>query len=185
MGLKEPLRLPFSKIKYGKVPARPWIMMDVATLKETLEKNICESRFKKERFELGDEDQRLQSTTRLQAGRDRSRVCRRASKRPAGSELRTRIKELASERRRFSYPLPARALRSNVPREATAHLAEARRLEEAEPAVPRRRLASRKRGGRKHTVRTRPPLAIPQGQTSGGHSTSYRTPWKTGVGSGC
>ena len=44
------------------------------------------------------------------------RVYRRASKRPADTALRIRMKELASERRRFGYPLPGRALRSSVPR---------------------------------------------------------------------
>ena len=44
-------------------------MMDVATLKEMLGKT-SEARFEEKCCELGDEDQGLQSTTRLRVGRD-------------------------------------------------------------------------------------------------------------------
>lgn len=46
------------------------------------------------------------------------------------------------------------------------------------------RLTVRKRGGRKRALGTRAPMAVPQGRTSGGASTSCPTRWLTGGGSG-
>lgn len=59
------------------------------------------------------------------------RVYRRTSKRPADTELRARMKELASERRRFGYR------RLSGPAEAGGLGGE---LEDAVPALPRGRV---------------------------------------------
>jgi hypothetical protein len=50
---------------------------------------------------------------------DRSTV-RYKSRRSDDTDLRDAMKAVAQERRRFGYPLPGRALRSNVPRGAAA-----------------------------------------------------------------
>jgi putative transposase len=67
----------------------------------------------------------------LCAGRDRSACLSAPSKRPADTELRARMKELASERRRFGY----RRLHILLKREGWEG-----ELEEALPALPRRRV---------------------------------------------
>lgn len=56
------------------------------------------------------------------------RVYRRTSKRPADTDLRDRLKELSSERRRFGY----RRLHTLLKREG------GRKLEKALPDLPRR-----------------------------------------------
>jgi putative transposase len=110
------------------------------------------------------------------------RVYRRKSKRPADTELRTRMKELASERRRFCYrrlhillkregwpslgrfalqiacramgqPLTVKASHSDVPR----GWKKLYRLYREEG------LTVRKRGGRKRAVGTRTPMRCPAG----------------------
>ena len=82
------------------------------------------------------------------------RVYRRRSKRPADTELRTRMKELASERRRFGY----RRLHILLKREGwEVNWKKLYRLYREEG------LTVRKRGGRKRAVGTRTPMAIPQG----------------------
>ena len=82
------------------------------------------------------------------------RVYRRKSKRPADTELRTRMKELASERRRFGY----RRLHILLKREGwEVNWKKLYRLYREEG------LTVRKRGGRKRAVGTRTPMAIPQG----------------------
>ena len=82
------------------------------------------------------------------------RVYRRTSKRPADTVLRTRMKELASERRRFGY----RRLHILLKREGwEVNWKKLYRLYREEG------LTVRKRGGRKRAVGTRPPMAIPQG----------------------
>ena len=82
------------------------------------------------------------------------RVYRRTSKRPADTALRTRMKELASERRRFGY----RRLHILLKREGwEVNWKKLYRLYREEG------LTVRKRGGRKRAVGTRTPMAIPPG----------------------
>ena len=82
------------------------------------------------------------------------RVYRRRSARPADTELRTRMKELASERRRFGY----RRLHILLKREGwEVNWKKLYRLYREEG------LTVRKRGGRKRAIGTRAPMAIPQG----------------------
>ena len=82
------------------------------------------------------------------------RVYRRMSKRPADTELRTRMKELASERRRFGY----RRLHILLKREGwEVNWKKLYRIYREEG------LTVRKRGGRKRAVGTRAPMTIPQG----------------------
>ena len=90
------------------------------------------------------------------------RVFRRASKRPADTSLRDRLRELSSERRRFGY----RRLHILLKREGwQVNWKKLYRIYREEG------LTVRKRGGRKRAVGTRTPMAIPQGQSSGGHWT--------------
>jgi putative transposase len=82
------------------------------------------------------------------------RVYRRRSKRPADMGLRARMKELATERRRFGY----RRLHILLKREGWAvNWKKLYRIYREEG------LTVRKRGGRKRAVGTRAPMAIPQG----------------------
>ena len=82
------------------------------------------------------------------------RVYRRRPKRPADPELRTRVKELASERRRFGY----RRLHVLLKREGwEVNWQKLYRLYREEG------LTVRKRGGRKRAVGTRAHMANPQG----------------------
>ena len=82
------------------------------------------------------------------------RVYRRKAKRPEGTELRARMKELASERRRFGY----RRLHILLKREDwEVNWKKLYRLCREEG------LTVRKRGGRERAVGTRTPMAIPQG----------------------
>lgn len=97
------------------------------------------------------------------------RVYRRGSTRPADTELRERLKELSSERRRFGY----RRLHLLLGREGwKVNWSEAReangpgdRLQGAALYRIYREegLTVRKRGGRKRAIGTRAPMAIPQG----------------------
>jgi putative transposase len=80
---------------------------------------------------------------------------RYASTRPDDGELRTRLRELASQRRRFGY----RRLGLLLAREGIRlNRKKLYRLYREE------RLAVRKRGGRKRALGTRAPMALPQGQ---------------------
>ena len=82
------------------------------------------------------------------------RVYRRTSKRPMDMELRARMKELASERRRFGY----RRLHILLKREGwEVNWKKLYRLYREEG------LTGRKRGGRKRAIGTRAPMVIPQG----------------------
>lgn len=82
------------------------------------------------------------------------RVYRRVSKRPADTDLRGRLKELSSERRRFGY----RRLHILLKREGWAvNWKKLYRVYREEG------LTVRKRGGRKRDVGTRAPMAFPQG----------------------
>jgi putative transposase len=82
------------------------------------------------------------------------RVYRRTSKRPTDTELRARMKELASERRRFGY----RRLHILLKREGwEVNWKKLYRLYREEG------LTVRKRGGRKRAIGTRAPMTIPQG----------------------
>ncbi len=102
------------------------------------------------------------------------RVYRRTSTRPADTALRTRMKQRASERRRFGY----RRLHILRKREGwEVNWKKLYRLSRDEG------LTVRKRGGRKRAVGARTPMAIPQGPTRGGRSTSCRMRLKTGGGS--
>jgi len=79
---------------------------------------------------------------------------RYASKRPADEPLRQRLRELASERRRFGY----RRLHILLRREGVMlNWKKLYRLYREE------RLMVRKRGGRKRALGTRAPMTIPQG----------------------
>lgn len=81
------------------------------------------------------------------------RVYRRRSKRPEDTELRERLKELSSERRRFGY----RRLYILLKREGwELNWKKLYRIYREEG------LTVRKRGGRKHAIGTRAPMAIPQ-----------------------
>ena len=80
---------------------------------------------------------------------------RYASTRPDDGELRARLRELASQRRRFGY----RRLGLLLAREGIRiNRKKLYRLYREE------RLAVRKRGGRKRALGTRAPMALPQGQ---------------------
>ncbi len=82
------------------------------------------------------------------------RVYRRRSKRPKDTELRGRMNELASERRRFGH----RRLHILLRREGwEVNWKKLYRLFREEG------LTVRKRGGRKRAIGTRAPMAIPQG----------------------
>ena len=82
------------------------------------------------------------------------RVYRRRSKRPADTELRARMKELASERRRFGY----RRLHILLKREGwEVNWKKLYRLYREEG------LTVHKRSGRKRAIGTRAPMTIPQG----------------------
>ena len=82
------------------------------------------------------------------------RVYRRVSKRSADIDLRDRLKELSSERRRFGY----RRLHILLKREGWhVNWKKLYRIYREEG------LTVRKRGGRKRAVGTRTPMAIPQG----------------------
>lgn len=81
------------------------------------------------------------------------RVYRYCSKRPDDADLRKRLRELASERRRFGY----RRLHILLKREGVAvNWKKLYRLYREE------RLTVRKRGGRKRALGTRAPMATPQ-----------------------
>jgi putative transposase len=79
---------------------------------------------------------------------------RYASKRSGDEELRTRLRELASQRRRFGY----RRLGLMLKRQGIKLNRKLYRLYKEE------RLSIRKRGGRKRALGTRAPMAIPQGR---------------------
>ena len=84
------------------------------------------------------------------------RVYRRKSKRPKDTELRDRMKALASERRRFGY----RRLHILLRREGwEVNWKKLYRLYREEG------LTVRKRGGRKRVIGTSAPMTIPQGPT--------------------
>ena len=81
------------------------------------------------------------------------RVYRYTSARPDDKELRQRLRELSSERRRFGY----RRLHLLLKREGVAvNWKRLYRIYKEE------RLTVRKRGGRKRALGTRAPMAIPQ-----------------------
>lgn len=109
------------------------------------------------------------------------RVYRRRSTRPADTELRERLKELSSERRRFGY----RRLHLLLGREGwKVNWKKLYRIYREEG------LTVRKRGGRKRALGTRAPMAIPQGQsrrgrTSAGRWTSCQTACPMVAASGC
>ena len=82
------------------------------------------------------------------------RVHRYQSSRPDDAELRSRLRELSSERRRFGY----RRLHILLEREGwDMNWKKLYRIYREE------RLTVRKRGGRKRALGTRAPMAIPQG----------------------
>ena len=82
------------------------------------------------------------------------RVYRRKPRRPADMELRKRLRELSSERRRFGY----RRLHILLQREGwEMNWKTLYRIYKEEG------LTVRKRGGRKRAIGTRAPMAIPQG----------------------
>src|SRR3954471_197406 len=86
-------------------------------------------------------------------GTDRTSV-RYRSRRPDDAAVRSRLRELASVRRRFGY----RRLHILLTREGLAmNHKKLRRLYREE------RLAVRRRGGRKRALGTRAPMAVPEG----------------------
>jgi putative transposase len=96
-------------------------------------------------------------------------------RRPDDAELRGRLKELASERRRFGY----RRLNQMLKREGTrVNLKKIRRLYAEE------RLQVKVRRGRKKATGTRAPMTIPQEPNQRWTSTSYRTSSPIAAGSG-
>ena len=93
---------------------------------------------------------------------------RYASTRPDDGPLRQRLKELASERRRFGY----RRLHLLLRREGVVlNWKKLYRLYREE------RLTVRKRGGRKRALGTRAPMTARRGATSAGRWTSSWTRW--------
>jgi putative transposase len=81
------------------------------------------------------------------------RVYRYASRRPDDADLRQRLRELSSERRRFGY----RRLHILLQREGIeVNWKRLYRIYKEE------KLTVRKRGGRKRALGTRAPMAIPQ-----------------------
>ena len=127
-------------------------MMDVATPKEMLGKKLLGpgSKWNAVNWAMKTKGYNQRRACAL-AGID-TRVYRRGSKRPADTELRTRMKELASERRRFGY----RRLHILLKREGwEINWKKLYRLYREEG------LTVRKRGGRKRAVGTRTPMAIP------------------------
>ena len=94
------------------------------------------------------------------------RVYRYRSKRSDDMALRTRLRELSAQRRRFGY----RRLHILLQREGFhVNWKKLYRIYREE------RLSVRKRGGRKRALSTRAPMAIPQGPTSAGRWTSCQT----------
>ena len=88
---------------------------------------------------------------------------RYASTRPEDDELRIKLKELASQRRRFGY----RRLGLLLARQGVKlNHKKLYRLYKEE------RLSVRKRGGRKRALGTRAPMTIPRMPTFAGRSTS-------------
>lgn len=81
------------------------------------------------------------------------RVYRYQSARPDDAELRHRLRELSSERRRFGY----RRLHLLLKREGVEV-----NWEKLYRIYKEERLTVRKRGGRKRALGTRAPMAIPQ-----------------------
>ncbi|MFQ6552688.1 IS3 family transposase [Aestuariibius insulae] len=129
-------------------------MMDVAALKEMLGKKLLRpgSRRKAVDWTMKEKSYTQRRACAL-AGID-PRVYRRTSKRPADTAERSRMKELASERRRFGY----RRLHILLKREGwEVNWKKLYRLYREEW------LTVRKRGGRKRAIGTRAPMVIPQG----------------------
>jgi putative transposase len=90
------------------------------------------------------------------------------SKRSGDEELRARLRELASQRRRFGYRrlgllLARQGIRLNHKKLYRLYKEE--------------RLSVRKCGGRKRALGTGAPMAIPQDRNLPGHSTSSWTRW--------
>ncbi len=127
-------------------------MMDVSTLKEMLGKNLRPGSRRNAAAWAMKEKRYNQKRACELAGID-PRVYRRTSKRPADTDLRGRVKELSSERRRFGY----RRLHILLKREGW-HVNWKKLYR-----IYREGLTVRKRGGRKRAVGTRAAMAILQG----------------------
>jgi putative transposase len=101
---------------------------------------------------------------------------RYVSARPDDSMLRSRLREMANERRRFGY----RRLHLLLRREGVAidHKKLFRLYREE-------RLTVRRRGGRKRAIGTRAPMAVPQGPNQRWSvDLPHTTCWRTGDASG-
>src|ERR1700719_2496489 len=103
--------------------------------------------------EVGCPREGLFAAARLSPGRPASKTYRYVTKRSADEELRRRLRELASQRRRFGYRrlglmLERQGIRLNAKKLYRLYKEE--------------RLTVRKRGGRKRALGTRAPMAIPQ-----------------------
>jgi len=90
------------------------------------------------------------------------------TKRSGDEELRRRLRELASQRRRFGYRrlgllLERQGIRLNGKKLYRLYKEE--------------RLTVRKRGGRKRALGTRAPMAVRRGVICAGRSTSWPTRW--------
>ncbi|MBU2486446.1 MAG: IS3 family transposase [Alphaproteobacteria bacterium] len=129
-------------------------MMDVSTLKEMPGKKLLRpgARRRAVDWAMTQRGYRQRRACAL-AGID-PRVYRRSSTRSEDAELRARLKDLSSERRRFGY----RRLHVLLRREGwQVNWKKLYRLYKEEG------LTVRKRGGRKRALGTRSPMAIPQG----------------------
>jgi putative transposase len=129
-------------------------MMDVATLREMLGKKLLRpsSRRSAVTWAMTEKGYSQRRACRL-VGID-PRIHRYRSSRPDDAGLRTRLRELSGERRRFGY----RRLHILLEREGwDVNWKKLYRIYREE------RLTVRKRGGRKRALGTRAPMAIPQG----------------------
>ena len=95
------------------------------------------------------------------------RVYRRPPERSEDADLRARLKDLSSERRRFGYPLPGKGLQANRERGRLHVLLKrdgwAVNWKKLYRIYKEKGLTVRKRGGRKRALGTRAPMAIRQG----------------------
>ncbi len=160
-------------------------VMDVSTLREMLgmeqanamrpsePADASEAQFKEIRRDLGHDRKGYSERRACRLVGIDPRVHRYRSSRPDDAGLRSRLRELSSERRRFGY----RRLHILLEREGwEVNWKKLYRIYREE------RLTVRKRGGRKRPLGTRAPMAIPQGQNQRwsldprhGHSDQWRS----------
>ncbi|PHP64534.1 IS3 family transposase [Zhengella mangrovi] len=128
-------------------------MMDVATLREMLGKKLLTPGSRRNAVSWAIEEKSYSQRRACALVGMAPRVYRYTSTRPDDKELRQRLRELSSERRRFGY----RRLHLLLKREGVeVNWKRLYRIYKEE------RLTVRKRGGRKRALGTRAPMAIPQ-----------------------